>query len=134
MCTCVCMYVFLKVAGCLFAGATSVSNLYCLVGKKSCSTLSLSASYYVKAHIQTDATSHNIVACCWGFSVSNAASVCRHGSKSLTGFKLYTTSANKCQHCCSSMQTDSSCWAKQCCVLLANNVASVCMGLKTYIV
>ena len=29
-----------------------------------------------------------------------------HGSKSLTGFKLYTTSANKCHHCCGSMQTD----------------------------
>ena len=29
-----------------------------------------------------------------------------HGPKSLTGFKLYTTSANKCQHCCGSMQTD----------------------------
>ena len=29
-----------------------------------------------------------------------------HGPKSLTGFKLYATSANKCQHCCGSMQTD----------------------------
>ena len=29
-----------------------------------------------------------------------------HGPKSLTGFKLYATSANRCQHCCSSMQTD----------------------------
>ena len=29
-----------------------------------------------------------------------------HGPKSLTGFKLYVTSANKCQHCCGSMQTD----------------------------
>ena len=29
-----------------------------------------------------------------------------HGPKSLTGFKLYATSANKCQHCCASMQTD----------------------------
>ena len=29
-----------------------------------------------------------------------------HDPKSLTGFKLYATSANKCQHCCSSMQTD----------------------------
>ena len=27
-------------------------------------------------------------------------------AKSLTGFKLYATSANKCQHCCGSMQTD----------------------------
>ena len=29
-----------------------------------------------------------------------------HGPKSLTGFKLYATSANKCQHCCGSMQMD----------------------------
>ena len=29
-----------------------------------------------------------------------------HGPKSLTGFKLYATSANKCQHCCGFMQTD----------------------------
>ena len=27
-------------------------------------------------------------------------------AKSLTGFKLYATSANKCQHCCGSMQMD----------------------------
>ena len=53
-----------------------------------------------------------------------------YGRKRLTGFKLYATSANKCQHCCGSMQTDASCWAQQCCLLLANNVASVCMALK----
>ena len=53
-----------------------------------------------------------------------------YGPKSLTGFKLYATSANKCQHCYGSMQTDATCWAQQCCVLLANNVASVCIGLK----
>ena len=29
-----------------------------------------------------------------------------HGPKRLTGFILYATSANKCQHCCGSMQTD----------------------------
>ena len=27
-------------------------------------------------------------------------------AKSLTGFKLYPKSANKCQYCCGSMQTD----------------------------
>ena len=53
-----------------------------------------------------------------------------HGPTSLTGFKLYETNANKCQHCCGSMQTDATCWAQQCCVLLPNNVSSVCMGLK----
>ena len=51
------------------------------------------------------------------------------GPKSLAHFKLYARSANKCQHCCGSMKTDATCWAQQCCVLLANNVASVCMRL-----
>ena len=41
-----------------------------------------------------------------------------HGPKSLTGFKLYATSAYKCQHCCDSMQTDETCWAQQCSVTL----------------
>ena len=78
--------------------------------------------------MQTDATSHNIVACCWGVLVNNAASVCM-GLKSLTGFKLYSTTVNKCQHCCGSMQTSATCWTQQCWVLLANNVASVCTAL-----
>ena len=33
--------------------------------------------------MQTDATSHNIVACCWGFLANNVASVCT-GLKALT--------------------------------------------------
>ena len=45
--------------------------------------------------------------------------------KSLTGFKLYTKSANKFQHCCCSMQTDATCWAQKCCVLLANKLCCV---------
>ena len=45
--------------------------------------------------MQTDATSHNIVACCWGFLANGYVRL--HGPKSLTGFKLYATSANKCQ-------------------------------------
>ena len=56
-----------------------------------------------------------------------------HGPTSLTSFKLYATSANKCQHCCGSMQTDAASHnivgAQQCWVFLANNVGSVCMGL-----
>ena len=47
--------------------------------------------------MQTDATSHNIVVCCWGFwgvLANNVASVCMHGPKSLTGFKQCATSAN----------------------------------------
>ena len=58
--------------------------------------------------MQTYATSHNIAACCWGFLDNNVATVCM-GLKSVTGFKLYATSANKCQHCCGSMQTDATC-------------------------
>ena len=42
--------------------------------------------------MQTDATSHNIVACRWGFG--QQCCVRLHGPKSLTGFKLYATSAN----------------------------------------
>ena len=41
--------------------------------------------------MQTDATGHNIVACCWGFLANNEL---RPFAKSLTGFKLYATSAN----------------------------------------
>ena len=36
------------------------------------------------------------------------------------------TSRNNTQHC---VQTLATSWAQQCCVLLANNVASVCTGL-----
>ena len=43
--------------------------------------------------METDATSHNIVACCWGV-FDQQRCVCLHGPKSLTGFKLYATSAN----------------------------------------
>ena len=42
-------------------------------------------------------------------------------AKSLTGFKLYTTSANKCQHCCGSMQMA----AKQVTTLLGPTVLGV---------
>ena len=37
------------------------------------------------------------------------------------------TSRNNTQH---GVQTLATCWAQQCCVLLANNVASVCTGLN----
>ena len=47
-----------------------------------------------------------------------------HGPKSLTGFKLYATSANKSQHC-GSMQTDSTSHN----IVAPNSVASVCVGL-----
>ena len=48
-------------------------------------------------------------------------------TKSLTHYNTIT-SANKCPRCCGSLQTDATCWAQQCCLLLANNVASICMG------
>ena len=38
-------------------------------------------------------TSHNIIACCWGFLTNTVVPVYM-GLKSLTGFKLYATSAN----------------------------------------
>ena len=59
--------------------------------------------------MQTDATSHNIVACCWGV-FGQQRYVRLYGPKlSLTGFKLYATSANKYQHCSGPMQTDALC-------------------------
>ena len=73
--------------------------------------------------MQTDATSHNIVACCWGFLANNVASVCM-GPK-VWSVSNYTqqvpTSANivvvprkRTQH------------------VGPNNVASVCMGPKVW--
>ena len=40
-------------------------------------------------------------------------------------FDWFQTICNKCQHCCGSMQTDATCWAQQCCVLLAKNIKLV---------
>ena len=51
-------------------------------------------------------------------------------------FDRFQTIRNKCQQCCGSMQTDATCWVdwiQQCCVLLVNNVASVCMGLNSLV-
>ena len=82
--------------------------------------------------MQTDATNHNIVACCWGFLANNVASVCMvlNVWPVSNYVQQVPTSANKCQHCCGSMQTDATCWAQQCCVLFANNVESVCRAFK----
>ena len=55
-------------------------------------------------------------------------------AKSLPGFKLYATTANKCKTLlwfhANGRNKSQHCWAQQCWVLLANNVGSVCMGLK----
>ena len=91
--------------------------------------------------MQTDATSHNIVACCWGFLANNVASVCM-------GLKVWAvsnyiqqvpTSANIVVVVGTSFvvpksrtlkaHTNERNKSQQCCVLLPNNVASVCMGL-----
>ena len=47
--------------------------------------------------------------------------------KSLTGFKLSATTSNNMQQ---GVQKDATCNIQQCWELLANNVASVCTGLK----
>ena len=64
--------------------------------------------------------------------------------KRLTGFKLYATSANKCQHRCAIMQTDASCWAEtmlpvvgqQCCVRMHGASVHCQLGdeTNTYII
>ena len=45
---------------------------------------------------------------------------------SSNNFQQVATTRNNTQH---GVQTLATCWAQQCCVLLANNVASVCTGL-----
>ena len=62
--------------------------------------------------MQTDATSNNIVVCCWGFLANNVASVC---------MGLVQTSANIVVVPCKRTQHFG-----------PNNVASVCMGLYTH--
>ena len=80
--------------------------------------------------MQTDPTTHNIVACCWGFVANSVASVCmglkvspvsNYTQQVPTLLWFHANGRNKSQHF----------WAQQCWVLLANNVGSVCMVLKT---
>ena len=58
-----------------------------------------------------------------------------HRPKSLTGFKLCATSANivvvPCKWTQHVVPTMLHVVSQQCCILLANNVASICMGLNT---
>ena len=67
---------------------------------------------------------------------SFGAKICMNGSFKLlldqfqtssNNFQQVATTRNNKQHGVQSLAT---CWAQQCCVLLANNVASVCMGLN----
>ena len=46
---------------------------------------------------------------------------------SSNNFQQVATTRSNTQH---GVQTLATCWAQQCCVLLANNVASVCTGLN----
>ena len=83
----------------------------------------------VKAH----ANGRNKSQHCCVLLANNVASVCMGRPKSLTGFKLYATSASwQVQTLIivvpTSMQTDPTCRAQQCCMLLANNV-SLKLGL-----
>ena len=48
---------------------------------------------------------------------------------SSNNFQQVATTLNNTQH---GVQTLATCWAQQCCVLLPNNVASVCTSLKAW--
>ena len=67
--------------------------------------------------MQTDATSHNIVGCVLLGVFSQQCCVRLHVPKSLTGFKLYATSATSANTVVV-LQTDATCWAQRCCVRL----------------
>ena len=62
------------------------------------------AKHYMLRPMQTDTTSQNIVAYCCVLLAIKVASVCM-GLK----FDRFQTIRNKWQHCCGSIQTDSTC-------------------------
>ena len=62
------------------------------------------SSFYVQTFFKPLKTFYDFKDIFW--QIGQQCCVRLHGPKSLTGFKLYATSANKCQHCCGSMQTD----------------------------
>ena len=68
------------------------------------------------------ANGHNIVSQYLATLLGVVASVCTY-LKSLTGFKLCSTTPNNMQQ---GVQTDATCNIQQCWELLVNNVASVC--------
>ena len=73
-------------------------------GSYNLTTSEISYNEIVKAH----ANGHNKSQHCFVlFGVFGQQCCVRlYGPKGFNGFKLYATSANKCQHCCCSMQTD----------------------------
>ena len=62
-----------------------------------------------------------------GRNIVGSCCVRLHVAKSLTGFKLCATTPNNTQQ---GVQTDATCNIQQGWELVANNVASVCTGLK----
>ena len=57
-----------------------------------------------------------------------------HIAKSLTGFKLCSSTPNKPKQHELGVQKDATCDIEQCWELLANNVASVCTRLKLKVI
>ena len=76
-------------------------------------TIILKKHCYVHAQTLSGEANIVVVPCKWA---QNCCTMLRRSlnnrnvgtctAKSLTGFKLFATSANKCQYCCGSMQTD----------------------------
>ena len=75
--------------------------------------------YKLEMYVACQFINCNIVACCQGFLGQQCCARRFHGPKSLTGFKLYATSANNVVIQC--MRTQH---------VWPNNVASVCMGIN----
>ena len=74
------------------------------------------------------AFAHQVVCCCVLLRlVGSCWMKFESGQTSSNNFQQVATTRNNTQH---GVQTLATCWAQQCCVLLANNVASVCTGLK----
>ena len=74
------------------------------------------------------AFAHHVVCCCLLLRlVGSCWMKFETGQTSSNNFQQVATTRNNTQH---GVQTLATCWAQQCCVLLAINVASVCTGLK----
>ena len=73
------------------------------------------------------ALAHHVECCCVLLRLVGSCWVkFETGQTSSNNFQQVATTRNNTQH---GVQTLATCWAQQCCVLLANNVASVCTGL-----
>ena len=105
-----------------------VWDLQCIVGKiqpiSLCSpcVMSVRGPNNVGRAVQTDPTLLR-----YASAIMEQKNVGSCWLKSLTGFKLCATTSNNMQQ---GVQTDVTCNIQQCWELSANNVASVCTGLK----